>query len=232
MRCVSLNKSVISESFGEQLTAITTGTPFEINADSDSFIGESEHQIRKVMFSLWMDAQSYKLAKHLEEKISGHFEQLYEFSFGVSKYDKDYSMSKDTETLALRIIDEKNRYSKQIEHLRERYKRFKRICDQLNVEDKQLIVSYFERSHKVEYEALRNVLRRHLKGMESIYKEDELQAELEAETEEDEYQEDLGKQKYKINMKYVYMTPVEYAEYQENEKKRNQKLYERLGLSI
>lgn len=227
-----MNKSTISESFGEQLAIVTAGTRYEIDSETDKFISELEHRIRRIMYSLWMDAQSEKLADYLEKKKIEHFKQLYEFSYGVTLYDQDQTRPKDAESLALRIIHEKSRYIKQIEGLRERYKRFKRICDQIVVDDKQLIISYFEMSHKVDYEMLRSIIREHLEEMESIYKENELQAELDADKEEEEYQATLGKKKYRINNKYIYMSPSEHHEYLENEKKKNQELYKRLGIII
>lgn len=227
-----MNNSVLSETFGEQLAAITTGTRYAVEADSNNFISELEHRIRQVMYSLWMDAQAKRLADYLARKITTHFEQLYEFSYGVPIYDQEVSASRGTESIALMIIDEKNRYMKRIEYLRGHYKRFNNIVEELDGNSKRTIVGYFKHGEKVDYETLRGVLRKNLKFIELIYKTDEQEKESEVDGLEVEYQEGLGKQRYVIDRKTVYMFPEEYKAYTESRNEERKKLYERLGISL
>lgn len=231
-----MNKSTISEAFGQQLASITDGTRYEVKTDSETFISELEHRIRRVMYSLWMDAQANRLANSIERRMAAHFQELYEFSYGVTLYDTmEHSAPRKTDTLALMIIDEKESYKKRIEHTRQQYSRFKEICNQLSESDKELITSYFEHSHKVEYEILRECMKRNLSLLENIYHEVDEEKERAAikemkgctADEAREYQE--GKQQYIINGQLKYMTEEEYAKH---ELEQRDSYYERLGLDI
>ncbi|ACA41631.1 hypothetical protein J2D69_17800 [Lysinibacillus sphaericus] len=172
-----MNQTIISEAFGEQLALITADTPYEIESNSDTFISELEHKVRKFMYSLWMDAQANKLANYLEKKQAAHFAQLYEFSYGISSCDNDDPFSNRTDTLALMIIDEKAAYKKRIERIRLQYKRFNEICELISVEDSELFIHYFEQSQKVDYETLRNTVIRNLTMISERYWHDEQIAE-------------------------------------------------------
>ncbi|MGG2057369.1 hypothetical protein ABFY48_24080 [Lysinibacillus pakistanensis] len=218
-----MNQSTISESFGEQLAIITAGTKYAVIPEGDTFLSELEHRVRKIMYSLWMDAQANKLANYLEKKQSVHFAQLYEFSYGVSIYDNDQSFSSRTDSLALMIIDKKAAYRKEIERLRLQYKRFLEICNQLGLNDKELIVSYFERSQKVEYEALRFSMQRNLTMLERIYtdvdreKESQVIKEARGCTAQEAkayHTQHEGKQQYLIHGRYEYLTLEEHTAYQ------------------
>lgn len=168
-----MNQTIISEAFGEQLALITANTPYAIESDSDTFVSELEHKVREYMYSLWMDAQANKLANYLEKRQAAHFAQLYEFSYGVSMYDNDQSLSSRSDTLALMIINEKVAYKKRLERLRLQYKRFNEICDLISVEDKELFIRYFEQSQKVDYETLRNAVLNYLTLIGERYSHDE-----------------------------------------------------------
>ncbi|MGG2110976.1 hypothetical protein ABFY60_10720 [Lysinibacillus pakistanensis] len=168
-----MNQTTISEAFGEQLALVTAGTPYAVDSDSDTFVSDLEHKVRKFMYSLWMDAQANKLANYLEKRQAAHFAQLYEFSYGIPVYDNEDPFSNRTDTLALMIIDEKASYKKRIERIRLQYKRFKEICELISVDDKELFIRYFEQSQKVEYETLRNAVIRNLTIISERYLRDE-----------------------------------------------------------
>ena len=168
-----MNQTIISEAFGEHLALITADTPFAFEIDSDTFISELEHKVRKYMYSLWMDAQANKLANYLEKKQAAHFAQLYEFSYGVSMYDNDQSLSSRSDILAFMIIDKKVAYKKRLERIRLQYKRFREICELIGVEDRKLFIRYFEHSQKVEYETLRQTVINNLTLIGERYWRDE-----------------------------------------------------------
>lgn len=168
-----MNQTTISEDFGEQLALITADTPYAIESDSDTFVSELEQKVRKYMYSLWMDAQANKLANYLEKRQAEHFAKLYEFSYGVSMYDNDQSISSRSDILAFMIIDEKASYKKRLERIRLQYKRFREICELLSVEDKELFIRYFEQSQKVDYETLRNAVINNLTVIGERYWRDE-----------------------------------------------------------
>lgn len=168
-----MNQTIISEAFGEQLALITANTPYAIESDSDDFVSELEHKVREYMYSLWMDAQANKLANYLEKRQAAHFAQLYEFSYGVSMYDKDQSLSSRADILSFMIIDEKESYKKRLERIRLQYKRFKEICELISVEDRKLFIRYFEQSQKVGYETLRKAVINNLTLIGERYRRDE-----------------------------------------------------------
>lgn len=226
-----MNQSELSEEFGRNMETLT-GTEFEIDSESDDFMDNLEGRIRTIKYNLWMDAQSNTLANYLKRKMSAHFEQLYEFSYSVSMYEEDYSIPRGTEALALMIIDEKEAYEKRIERLYRRYERFESITSILPPSSKSVVMGYFKHRKKIEYELLRTILIKHLNEIESVYKEDELQQEADADRLEDEYQAEQGRRRYLIERRYVYMTPDEYINHVENEKNERKRLYERLGLSM
>jgi len=227
-----MNQSVLTEEFGQQLESLTIGTKYEVDSETDEQMDHTEMRIRAIMYSLWMDAQSKKLADNLQKKQAAHFAQLYEFSYGVPMYDREYNPPRDAESLALMIIDEKQAFIKRNKHLYLRYERFKKITNDFPILSKQVLVDYFEHSKKKDYELLRNTLKKHLRVIERIYKEDEDSKESTADKSEDERQARLGCKGYLINRKKVYMTPDEYELHIANEKNERNKVYERLGLSM
>ena len=227
-----MNQSDLTEAFGQQLASLTAGTEYEVDSESDETMDNTEGRIRAIMYNLWMDAQSKKLANHLQRKQDAHFAQLYEFSYGVTRYEEDYFLPKGTEKLALMIIDEKRAFEKRIKRLYRRYDRFKNLTDKLEPSSKDIIVGYFEHGQKFEYELLRNTLTKHLKEIERVYNDDERSQDEAADRLEDEYQAEQGKERYLIGRKYVYMKPSEYATYLEKEKSKRNEIYERLGLPM
>lgn len=223
-----MDKSSISESFGEQLAAITEGTKYELSIDTDNnAISNIEGRIRTVMYTLWMDGQANRLANYLERKKAERFADLNNFSYGVPfQEDALYRITSNTEYLVLRNIYAKETYIKRINNARNQYERFKSICDQLSFGDRELIVNYFEHSHKVPYELLRATIQSNLTMLERIYREVENEKESYVirkergctSQEARNYHAQLeGKQQYFIHGRYVYLTEEEYADHQKQQ---------------
>lgn len=225
------NPSEISEAFGQQIEILTAGTKYEIDPETEKQMDHTERKIREVMYNLWMDAQSNKLAVFLEKGQAAHFENLYEFSYGTPLYDQNYSISKSPENIAIRIIAEKQRYVNRIRTLRSRYERFKEIVDKMDQSTKEMLIGYFVYSYRVDYELLRPILCKHLREIEKVYKRCEEKQEAAADQLEDEYQALLGKKRYVVDRKIIYMTDEEQNAHVENEKQKREKLYKRLGMS-
>ena len=116
-----MNLAMISEEFGEQIAAITAGTRYEISSESDNDVPVMEAQIRNTMYCLCKDATSKELTKYLKRSAEQYFQELYEFSYGVTSYDEDVSITKGTERLALMIIVEKENRKRQIDRLERAY---------------------------------------------------------------------------------------------------------------
>lgn len=130
------------------------------------------NRLSEIMYQLFLDGQSGAVANRLENERNDFFEHLYTFSYGVPNYKiLDKSVACTTDTIALQIIYEKERYDKRIERSRLRYARFQRLVGDLEEPDKELIVSYFERCEKVEYELLRSCITRNLEYLERFYEE-------------------------------------------------------------
>lgn len=162
---------MISEEFGEQIAAITAGTRFEISSESDNDVPVMEARIRNTMYCMWKDATSKELAKYLKRSAEQYFQELYEFSYGVTSYE-DVSITKGTERLALMIIAEKENRKQQIDRLERGYERFSSILDSLPSQDMKVLQQYFKERKKVDYELLRGVVKKHLKFIEAYYDTD------------------------------------------------------------
>lgn len=165
----------MTEEFGELLAAVTEGTKYRISPDDEKcFISELEHRVRSVMYTLWMDSQSNKLAAFLEHKKAEYFEDLYEFSYGITLYDEmDGRTSRKADTLAVMIIEKKDSYNKRIEGARLCYKRFNEMCGRLSHEDRETFISYFHDLRKIDYETLRKAIIRNLKMIENYIQSEE-----------------------------------------------------------
>lgn len=226
-----MNPSTVSEEFGQRMEMLTAGTKYEIDPEGGTSIPDTEYRIRAVMYNLWMDAHSNMLAYYLEKNQVAHFEQLYEFSYGVQKYDLEEPISSRTDSLALRIIAEKERYKKRIQYLKHKHKQFRAICNQLKDSDCDLLINYFEHHGKVDYVVLRDCLKRNLKLLEKHYETIEREKDSKAikdsrgfsvEMARDYHKQHEGKKQYLIRGHFEYMTEEEYMAYQENEEKKKQ----------
>ncbi|MFW7190050.1 hypothetical protein [Lysinibacillus sp. BNK-21] len=167
-----MNLARISEEFGEQIAAITAGTRYEISSESDNDVPVMEARIRNTMYCLWKDATSKELAKYLKRSAEQYFQELYEFSYGVTSYDEDVTVSKGTERLALMIIAEKENRKRQTDRLERAYEPFNAILDSLPSKDVEVLQQYFIERKKVDYELLRGVVKKHLKFIEVYYDAD------------------------------------------------------------
>ncbi|MEY9973849.1 hypothetical protein ABH966_004249 [Lysinibacillus sp. RC46] len=167
-----MNLAIISEEFGEQIAAITAGTRYEISSESDNDVPVMEARIRNTMYCLWKDATSKELAMYLKRSAEQYFQELYEFSYGVTSYDEDVSTTKGTERLALMIIVEKENRKRQINRLERAYERFWSILGSLPTQDVEVLQQYFIERKKVDYELLRGVVKKHLKFIEVYYDAD------------------------------------------------------------
>lgn len=166
-----MNLAIISEEFGEQIAAITAGTRFEISSESDNDVPVMEARIRNIMYCLWKDSTSKELAKYLKQSAEQYFQELYEFSYGVTSYE-DVSITKGTERLALMIIAEKENRKRQIDRLERAYERFCSILDSLPSQDVEVLQQYFIERKKIDYELLRGVVKKHLNYIEVYYDSD------------------------------------------------------------
>lgn len=175
-----MNRSTISDMFGAEMKTLTAGTRYEISSDSDDPTPLLEGQIREIMYSMYVDANSKDLAIRYKQQEGEYFSELYEFSYGVSPYDSEYRQSSQTELVALMIVDEKARYTKQINRLFAKNKRFYSALDVVDPSDRELLSNYFERNMLVDYEVLRGVLKRNLKKLEKFYQSELRKAEFQS----------------------------------------------------
>ena len=144
--------------------------PEEVEAES------LVNRLSEIMYQLFLDGQSGAVANRLENERNDFFEHLYTFSYGVPSYNiLDKSVACTTDTIALQIIYEKERYNRKISVAEGRYARFKRLIEVLPEPEATLIVGYFERNQKVDYEALLNCVVRNLDYLEQFYMEVEKQ---------------------------------------------------------
>lgn len=164
-----MNLAEISDDFAERIAAMVEGTKYDKNSSAFDCVPEVEGRIREVVYLLWKDATSNDLADYLERTAAQYFQELYEFSYGVTSYDDDCWLTKGTERLALMVIAEKENRRRQIERLRSGYKRFLSILAQLSSQDKEVLQVFYRKRQKVDYEQLRGVIEKHLTTIEAVY---------------------------------------------------------------
>jgi len=128
-----MNLAAISDEFGKQLAVMTEGTRYEIVNELDKDDSLIEGRIRNTLYNLWKDYTSDELANYLERTAERYFQELYEFSYGVTSYDDDCWLAKGTERLALMVVAEKENRRRKIERLRHGYKRFNSILAQFTL---------------------------------------------------------------------------------------------------
>lgn len=85
---------------------------------------------------------------HLTSWPERYFQELYEFSYGVTSYDDDCWLAKGTERLALMIVAKKENRRRQIERLRKGYKRFNMILEQLPTKDNEVLQAFYMKRQK------------------------------------------------------------------------------------
>jgi len=167
----------INDMFSAEMERLTTGTRYEINSNSDEPTSILEGNIREILYSMFTDAHSEKLAIYLNEQQEEFEETLYSFSYGVAKYDDEYRIRDSTERVALLILDEKGKYQKQINKLLYKHNRFHRALETLSNEDRQILLDYFESGVTIEYERLNNIIKCNLKKLETFYTHEVMEAE-------------------------------------------------------
>ncbi|WP_128568385.1 hypothetical protein [Lysinibacillus boronitolerans] len=175
--CAAMNLAAISDDFSEQMAVMTEGTRYDRNSSVFNCVPELEGRIREAMYLLWKDATSDELANYLERTAERYFQELYEFSYGVTSYDDDCWLAKGTERLALMIVVEKENRRRQIERLRKGYKRFNKILEQLPTKDNEVLQAFYMKRQKVEYELLRRIIEKHITTIEAVYAADTAAAE-------------------------------------------------------
>lgn len=229
-----MNQSTLSESFGQQIKELTTGTIYEVQPDEidspDKTMDQEEARIRSVMYNLWMGAQSKHLAKSMKDRQAAHYEQLYEFSYGVPMYDTDEPVMKGTENLALMIIDEKRAFAKRIAKLYAEHDTFQSIMASLDEPSSRILTQYFMHRNKVDYETLRQAIRKNLNKIEKVFKSDEQRKEDATDLEEEEEQAALGRVPVMLGRVKVFMSKEEHQAHMDEQKAQSDDLMKRLGL--
>lgn len=180
-----MNLATIAEDFGHQIEEMTAGTKYEISISTEHCIPPMEGRIRTAMFSLWKDAHSLKLALYLERTAKEYFDSLYDFSYGVVTFDEEVSYKSNTEMVALKIISEKTRRTKQIQRLKKAHERYLDILRCLPSEDSEIIVMGLKKQDKTNYEMLRATIERNLIHIEPIYESEDISSEIDPHEEAD-----------------------------------------------
>lgn len=229
-----MNKSTISIEFGEHIEAVTADTQYVVDVDSDSDMDVLDGRIKAVMYSVWMDAQAQRLAKYLEKKKAAYFNDLYVFTYGVAVLSEDvYRPPTKTESIVLKIIDEKAAYEKRIESTWKQYDRFQSVCRRLSEDDQELFIAFFERRLKLSYERIREVIYKNLSLLERVYEAVNKEKEKSAiysmrgctTSEAAAYHaQHEGKQQYFVHGQFKYMTEAEYVAYQEKQNEKRAEL--------
>lgn len=138
-------------------------------------------RINEMLHSIRLDAEANKIAKELKYHRSEYFLELYDFSYGVSKYDKEMGMTSDSAFIAIEIISAKANYDKTIRRQEARYYRFHRVLNYFSPEEKQLFENAFFTQKTIDVSDLKLIIRKYLSEIEQFYPDDEEELSFEGE---------------------------------------------------
>ncbi|WP_131272623.1 hypothetical protein [Jeotgalibacillus soli] len=149
------------------------------NNEPATFIAQM--RINEILYFISSDAEGLIKAKELEEHREDYFQDLYDFSFGVGKYDKEYGFSSDTAFFAIEIVSAKSNYEKQVKKQKDKYNRFWRVVNMMPPIDAAVFKKAFIQQVTVNTNRLREIISEHISDLEKIYPDDEEELSFEGE---------------------------------------------------
>lgn len=138
-------------------------------------------RINEIIFCLSLDAAAKKKAEQLKCYRTEYFLNLYDFSYGVSKYDNDIGVSSDPAFIAIEIASAKANYEKQIRRFEARYFRFHTILNFLPIEEQEIVRNTFFTQNSKDVRELNFIIKKHYREIEQFYPDDEEELSFEGE---------------------------------------------------
>ncbi|WP_107841227.1 hypothetical protein [Metasolibacillus meyeri] len=157
-----MNLAAISDNFAERITAMTEGTKYDKSSQAFDCVPEVEERVREVVYLLWKDATSQELADYLERTAAQYFQELYEFSYGVTSC----WLAKGTERLAW---PRKRIAAGKLNALERATSDLIRFWNNFPSQDNEVLQVFYMKRQKVDYEQLRGVIEKHLTMIEAVY---------------------------------------------------------------
>lgn len=127
-------------------------------------------KVNELLYCLQMDAQRNRTIERLLIEKDNEIQEAYRFSYGVRTLEEGaMGCTSDPYYHVVNIIGIEERYTKSINRQKLRHKRFQNIVDVLPSKDKETFVRAFCTSLEVDEREVKQVIRKHLKTIESYY---------------------------------------------------------------
>ncbi|MEK4128543.1 hypothetical protein NYE67_02625 [Solibacillus sp. FSL W8-0474] len=134
-------------------------------------------KVNELLYCLQVDAQRNKAIEELLIEKDNAIRELYKFSFGTRSYEEGVPGSRsDPFYHVVNIIALKEWYEKRINRYRLKHERFHTILEHLPFGDKETLIRAFCTTLEVDEKDVKEVIRKHLKYIESVYKKYERDA--------------------------------------------------------
>lgn len=134
-------------------------------------------KVNELLYCLQVDAKRNKAIEELLIEKDIAIRDAYKFSFGTRSYEEGVPGSRsDPFYHVVNIIALKECYEKRINRYRLKHARFHTIVEHLPFGDKETLIRAFCTSLEVDEQDVKEVIRKHLKYIESVYKKYEQDA--------------------------------------------------------
>ena len=130
-------------------------------------------RINELLHSIELDAGAKKKAEKMIRKRTEYFSELYEFSYGICKYDDEMGITSDPAYIVSEIVSAKANYDKRIMRLDGKHKRFERVMGLLSTDEEEAFRQALFTPKTIDVKVLKTIIKKHLSEIEQIYPDDE-----------------------------------------------------------
>lgn len=130
-------------------------------------------RINELLHSIELDAGAKKKAEKMIRNRTEYFLDLYDFSYGICKYDDEIGIASDPAFIASEIVSAKANYDKRIKRLNGKYKRFERVLSLLSVEEAETFKLALFTFKTIDEKVLKSIIKKYLAEIEQLYPDEE-----------------------------------------------------------
>lgn len=130
-------------------------------------------RINELLHSIELDAGAKKKAEKMIRHRTEYFSDLYDFSYGICKYDDEMGITSDPAYIVSEIVSAKANYDKRIMRLNGKHKRFERVMGLLSTEEEEAFRLALFTPKEIDVKVLKSIIKKHLVEIEQIYPDEE-----------------------------------------------------------
>nr|WP_309101819.1 hypothetical protein [Fredinandcohnia onubensis] len=130
-------------------------------------------RINELLHSIELDAGAKKKAEKMIRNRAEYFSELYDFSYGICKYDDEIGITSDPAYIVSEIVSAKANYDKRIKRLNGKYKRFERVMSLLAAGEAEVFNVALFTPKTIDVKILKSIIKKHLAEIEQIYPDEE-----------------------------------------------------------